>query len=55
LIESLQGITEENLPLLMMETITTKKDAVSLLTLSSFTFKGGKKTDLGDLGKLEIS
>ena len=55
LVESLQGITEENLPLLMMETITTKKDAVSLLALSSFTFKDGKKTDLGDLGKLEIS
>lgn len=55
LVESLQGITEENLPLLMMETITVKKEAVSLLTLSSFTFKDGKKTDLGVLGNLEIS
>lgn len=55
LVESLQGITEENLPLLMMEAITTKKDAVSLLTLSSYAFKDGKKIDLGVLGNLEIS
>ena len=55
LVESLQCITEENLPLLMMETITTKKDIVSLLTLNSFAFKDGNKIDLGVLGNLEMS
>jgi len=53
--EALHGITPDNLPETMMKLITNSNGLYSLLTLNSYMFVNGVKTDVNELGKLDIS
>jgi hypothetical protein len=53
--ETLHGITPDNMPETMMKLITSSNGLYSLLTLNSYMFVNGVKTDVNELGKLDIS
>ena len=55
LVETLHGITQDNLPMTMMKLITSGDGLYSLFTLNSYMFADGEKIDVNELGKLDIS
>lgn len=55
LIDVLHGITKENLPETLVRLLAQNNGAYSFISLNSYSFADGAKTEINELGKMELS